>query len=61
MVIAGISYWAVGVTASYVLGFTFGMGGVGIWLGLAIGLAFAAGLLGLRFWRWTDRWKPVQG
>jgi len=60
MVIAGFSYWGIGVTASYVLGFTFGLGGIGIWLGLAIGLACAAALLGLRFWRWTERWQPAQ-
>ncbi|WP_371226591.1 MATE family efflux transporter [Roseovarius sp. 2305UL8-3] len=50
MVIAAISYWAVGVPASYLLGFTFGLGGVGIWLGLAIGLALAGGFLMWRFW-----------
>jgi len=50
MVIAAFSYWAVGVPASYLLGFTFGLGGVGIWLGLAIGLALAGGFLMWRFW-----------
>lgn len=51
MVTAVISYWVVGVPASYLLGFTFGFGGVGIWLGLVIGLALAGLLLNLRFWR----------
>ncbi|MDK3018081.1 MATE family efflux transporter [Pseudodonghicola flavimaris] len=51
MVIAALSYWAVGLPASYLLGFTFGMGGIGIWLGLVAGLACAAVLLMLRFWR----------
>ena len=41
MLIAGLSYWVVGVPASYGLGFTLGLGGPGIWLGLAIGLALA--------------------
>ncbi|MFY0681289.1 MAG: MATE family efflux transporter [Thalassovita sp.] len=50
MVIAGISYWIVGVPVSYVMGFWFGWGGVGIWMGLAFGLGVAAVLLMLRFW-----------
>jgi len=49
MVIAALSYWAVGVPVSYVLGFTYGLGGVGIWLGLAVGLALAAVFLLARF------------
>jgi MATE family multidrug resistance protein len=49
MVYAGISYWIVGVPTSYVLGFTLGWGGVGIWAGLAIGLFIAAVLLMTRF------------
>lgn len=51
MWIAALSYWAVGVPASYALGFTFGLGGVGLWLGLVIGLTLAAALLMARFWR----------
>ena len=55
MIIAAISYWLIGVPASYVLGFTWGMGGVGIWLGLAIGLALAGVLMMVRFWGWSVR------
>lgn len=55
MVIAVLSYWAVGIPVSYVLGFVVGLGGVGIWLGLAVGLAFAGVLLMHRFWRITIR------
>ena len=51
MVIATLSYWAVGVPISYVLGFPLGMGGVGVWLGLAIGLALAGVFMMWRFWR----------
>ncbi|MEK0163981.1 MATE family efflux transporter [Phaeobacter sp. JH18-32] len=51
MVIAGLSYWAVGIPASYLLGFTFGMGGLGVWLGLVIGLSAAGLFLMIRFWR----------
>lgn len=56
MVIAAISYWVIGIPASYLLGFTLGMGGVGVWLGLAVGLGVASVLLGTRFWRWSGRW-----
>ncbi|WP_324753566.1 MATE family efflux transporter [Roseovarius sp. Pro17] len=57
MIIAGISYWVIGIPASYVLGFPMAMGGIGVWIGLAIGLVVAAVLLGVRFWRWTERWE----
>ena len=50
MIYAAISYWGVGLPASYALGFWFGFGGVGVWLGLVVGLACAAVLLGTRFW-----------
>ena len=55
MVIAGIAYWVIGVPVSYLLGVTFGLGGVGIWLGLAVGLAVAAVLLIWRFLRWRPK------
>lgn len=51
MIIAALSYWVVGVPMSYLLGFTFGFGGVGVWLGLAIGLMLAGAFMMLRFWR----------
>jgi MATE family multidrug resistance protein len=51
MWLAAFSYWGVGVPTSYLMGFTFGWGGVGIWAGLSVGLGFAAVLLNWRFWR----------
>lgn len=51
MWIAAISYWLVGLPASYALAFIVGLHGLGLWLGLAAGLAAAAVLLMLRFWR----------
>ncbi|WP_299656559.1 MATE family efflux transporter [uncultured Tateyamaria sp.] len=50
MVLAAVSYWLVGIPASYVLGFTLGWGGPGIWLGLVFGLACAGVALTIRFW-----------
>lgn len=55
LAIAAFSYWGIGVPASYLLGFPLGLGGVGVWLGLALGLACAGVLLLLRFWRWSAR------
>ncbi|WP_101067332.1 MATE family efflux transporter [Roseovarius salinarum] len=55
MVIAALAYWAVGVPASYALGFMAGMEGVGVWLGLAIGLALAGVFMMARFWRRAHR------
>ncbi|WP_336426901.1 MATE family efflux transporter [Roseovarius sp. E0-M6] len=59
LVIAIICYWGVGITASYVLGFSLGYGGIGVWLGLALGLALAAIFLMLRFARWSNRHLAV--
>lgn len=50
MVLASISYWLIGIPASYLLAFPMGYGGVGLWLGLVIGLAAAAASLMGRFW-----------
>lgn len=51
MIYAAISYWGIGVPMSYLLGFTLGFEGVGVWGGLGIGLGVAAIFLNLRFWR----------
>ena len=45
MYIACFGYWVVGFPLAALLGFWVGWGGVGIWLGLAAGLAMAAALL----------------
>ena len=50
MVLAGVSYWAIGIPCSYLFGFVLGWGGVGVWLGLVVGLAFAGVALMMRFW-----------
>jgi multidrug resistance protein, MATE family len=51
MIYAVISYWIAGMPLAYFLAFIVGMGGVGIWIGLASGLALAALLLTQRFFR----------
>ena len=50
MWLACLSYWVIGVPASYVMTFPMGLGPVGLWLGLTVGLAVAAILLSHRFW-----------
>jgi MATE family multidrug resistance protein len=50
MIIATISYWLIGLPVAYGLGFVAGWDGVGVWLGLAAGLAVAAVCLILWFW-----------
>jgi MATE family multidrug resistance protein len=51
MVLAFFSYWLLGLSVGYVLGFRTGWGSVGLWWGLVVGLAAAATLLTLRFHR----------
>lgn len=49
MLIAVLSYWVIGVPTAYALAFWAGFGGVGVWSGLALGLAVASILLTARF------------
>ena len=51
MWMAVLSYWLVGIPASYALAFPLGFGGVGLWFGLVLGLACAGALMMRRFWR----------
>ena len=52
MVYAIIGYWVVGAGVGLTLAFPLGMRGLGIWLGLASGLAVVAVLV---IWRWMRR------
>ncbi len=52
MWIAIFSYWVPGIGTAIVLGFYTSLEGVGVWIGLATGLACAAVLL---LWRWMAR------
>jgi MATE family multidrug resistance protein len=49
MWLAIVSYWVVGFPLAYGLGFIAGWGGIGVWCGLAAGLAFAAVAMNGRF------------
>ncbi len=49
MIIAVLSYWALGMPAAYLFAFPGGLGAVGVWLGLAAGLGLAALFLTWRF------------
>lgn len=55
LVIAALSYWAVGIPASWLLGVHLGFGGEGVWAGLVFGLTLAAVFMNLRFWRKAAR------
>jgi len=48
-IITFIAYWVISLPIGYVLGFTFGFGVQGVWVGLLIGLASSAIMLTLRF------------
>lgn len=55
MLIAVVCYWLVGMPIAYVLGFPFGLGGVGIWWGLVLGLLCVWLALSARFWLQSSR------
>ncbi len=48
-IITLIAYWVIGLPFGYVLGFTFEMGALGIWISLSFALTLAAALLYYRF------------
>lgn len=52
MIYAAFGYWVVGIGVGITLAFPLGMRGVGMWLGLASGLAVVAILV---MWRWINR------
>ena len=54
MIYAAIGYWVIGLGVGVTLAFPLAMRGVGIWLGLASGLAVVAVLVLIR-WMWRER------
>ena len=53
MAFAAFGYWVLGLGASYLLGFPLGLGAVGVWIGMAVGLISVAIFHVLRFRRLT--------
>ncbi len=60
MMIAIVGYWVIGLPTGYILGFPLGLGGVGVWLGLASGLAAVAVALTWRFARMSAKRIPIR-
>ncbi len=54
MVIALFGYWGIGIGVGTVLAFPMGLEGLGVWIGLATGLAAVSVLM---IWRWSRREK----
>jgi MATE family multidrug resistance protein len=52
-VITFVAYWVIALPLGYVLGVRGTLGAVGVWIGIASGLAFAAVFLLVRFARLT--------
>ncbi len=55
LVFAGVSFWALGFPAAWLLGLSYGYGAVGVWIGLSTGLITYAVLLVARFLILTRR------
>lgn len=53
-----ITYWGIGLTASYLLGFYTPLSGLGVWIGTYIGLAAASIAYLWRFWRLALKKSP---
>ena len=53
MVAAAVGYWIIGFGVGWTLGFAVGWGAVGIWIGLALGLAATGTFFVIRFNRMT--------
>jgi MATE family multidrug resistance protein len=58
MLVTVFGYWVVGMGLSLTLGVFGPMGPAGLWAGLVVGLAVAAVVLNLRFWRLTRHVDP---
>jgi MATE family multidrug resistance protein len=57
--IGTVGYWLTGLGSGYLFAFTFGWGAVGLWWGVAMGLAAAAILLTWRFHTRSQRPIPA--
>ena len=55
LLFSALSFWAVGFVSRLWLGFSAGLGAIGVWIGLSLGTAVYAGLLVWRFHLLTAR------
>ena len=53
--LAILSYWLFGLGSGYLLAFKAGQGSIGLWIGMVIGLTFAATSLIWRYWKKTSK------
>ncbi len=53
-----MGYWGIGIPLDVLLPFPLGLDGIGIWTGLALGLAIVACLM-IRWWRHREALGPV--
>lgn len=60
-VMAVLAYWCLAIPMGYVLAFRFELGALGIWIGLAMGLAVLGLTLGWRFHKLTLRRLEGEG
>ena len=54
-IISFLTYWCIGLTSSYLLGFRWGLGGLGLWLGTLISVVIAAVSFVWRFYSLTSK------
>lgn len=59
MLITLVSYWLVGIGGGAALAFGAGLGGIGLWWGLVLGLGVAGAALLARFVALLRRWRPA--
>lgn len=59
MLLTLVSYWVVGIGSGLALAFLAGLGGVGLWWGLVLGLGVAGAALVSRFVALVRRWRAA--
>ncbi len=59
MLIAGVGYWVVGLPLGIALAFSAGLGGLGIWIGLAAALGVVAAMMMVR-WVMREPWGLLE-
>lgn len=58
LLITLFAHWGIGLSGGYLMAFTLGWGGIGLWLGLALGLLMTTVLLTWRFYLLTSDIHP---